>query len=224
MNQRGRIAARLGTRLASFLVIAAMLLYAAVHYERPSEPELCESHAVAESTQDLYHANGTSESATTLTVAPCRDLNAATVEELMRVEGIGAVLAEKIVAARKQCGGFQRRSDLLGVEGIGEELMNRIMMAFFITDELPYMVSDTTAMPAATEMETTITAGKYDLNHVTKEELMRIPDMTETLAEGILTLRAEIKYYTHLYELLYVDGIDGRYLLEVLEQHLYVTS
>ncbi len=83
--------------------------------------------------------------------------------------------------------------------------------------------SQTTTMPAASATEVTVTAGRYDLNLVTKEELMRIPDMTEALADGILELRTVIQYYTHLYEVLYVEGMNGVYVDDVLANHLYVT-
>ncbi len=225
MGQRGKITAQLGTKLAFFLLIAAMLLYAAVHYEHPAEPEVCENHIVMESmesTQVCFTEDEMPETTTSLTMARCCDLNAATAEDLMRVKGIGSALAEKIVAARIQCGGFKRRSDLLVVSGIGETLVERIMTEFYIVDELPATVTTTTKTPAVTEVRTTVTAGRYDLNLVTKEELMQIPDMTEAIADGILELRTVIQYYTHLYELLYVDGISGTYLLDVLEHHLYV--
>ncbi len=84
-------------------------------------------------------------------------------------------------------------------------------------------ISQTTTKPVATTTEITVTAGRYDLNLVTKEELMRIPGMTEALADGILELRMTIQYYTHLYEVLYVEGMDGVYVDDVLANHLYVT-
>lgn len=222
MGQRGKTTMQLGAKIALLLSGAAMLLYAAVHYEHPAEPEVCENHMMTEATQTHLTAIETQNTTTTLTTVLCRDLNAATAEDLMRVEGIGSALAEKIVAARTQCGGFERRSDLLAISGIGEVLMEQIMTEFFIADELPATVTTTTKTPAATEMKTTVTAGRYDLNLVTKEELMRIPDMTEAIADEILELRTVIQYYVHLYELLYVDDIRGTYLSEVLEQYLYI--
>lgn len=222
MNRREVSAAQFGTGLALCLLIAAMLLYAAVHNERPAESEVSAGHIMTdmtEATHTAFDPYGTAP----VTTTRCYDLNLATADDLMGVKGIGAALAERILAARAQCGGFQRRSDLLTVRGIGEELMERIMQEFYIVDELPPLVTVTTTMPAATETKITVTAGRYDLNLVTKEELMRIPDMTETLADGILELRTVIQYYTHLYEVLYVDGMDGVYVDSVLADHLYVT-
>ncbi|MBQ9860422.1 MAG: helix-hairpin-helix domain-containing protein [Clostridia bacterium] len=48
------------------------------------------------------------------------DLNTATVEELMRVPGIGQTFAERIVAYREEIGRFTSLEQLLEVEGIGK--------------------------------------------------------------------------------------------------------
>lgn len=55
--------------------------------------------------------------------APTRpiNLNTATATELTQLPKIGAKAAERIVAYRKQHGGFQRPEDLLSVKGIGEK-------------------------------------------------------------------------------------------------------
>lgn len=49
------------------------------------------------------------------------NLNSATVTELMQLPRIGAKTAERIVAFRKQHGGFQRPEELMNVRGIGEK-------------------------------------------------------------------------------------------------------
>ncbi len=49
------------------------------------------------------------------------NLNTATATELTQLPKIGAKAAERIVAYRKQHGGFQRTEDLLSVKGIGEK-------------------------------------------------------------------------------------------------------
>lgn len=48
------------------------------------------------------------------------DLNSAGVEELMRLPGIGEVLARRIVEDRRTNGPYTRVEDLLRVKGIGE--------------------------------------------------------------------------------------------------------
>lgn len=49
------------------------------------------------------------------------NLNTASVTELMQLPRIGQKTAERIVAFRKQHGGFQRPEELMNVKGIGEK-------------------------------------------------------------------------------------------------------
>ncbi len=54
------------------------------------------------------------------------DINRASKEELKTLDGIGDVLAERIIAARESRGGFTNVSQLLEVEGIGESKFHAI--------------------------------------------------------------------------------------------------
>lgn len=49
------------------------------------------------------------------------NLNTATVTELMQLPRVGQKTAERIVAFRKQHGGFRRPEELMNVKGIGEK-------------------------------------------------------------------------------------------------------
>ncbi len=60
--------------------------------------------------------------------APERDpvnVNTADVKELMKLEGVGRKVAEKIVEYREHYGLFQKPQDLRKVEGIGSGLWER---------------------------------------------------------------------------------------------------
>jgi competence ComEA-like helix-hairpin-helix protein len=54
------------------------------------------------------------------------DLNRADAAELARLPGIGAVLAARIVQARRERGRFERSEDLLTIRGIGPRLFERL--------------------------------------------------------------------------------------------------
>ena len=54
------------------------------------------------------------------------DINAATLEELESLPGIGASLAARVVARRQEVGLFDTVEDLLEVPGIGRQLLERI--------------------------------------------------------------------------------------------------
>ncbi len=145
-----------------------------------------------------------------------RNLNTATAEELTHVAGIGEVLANRIIAYRNQAGGFTHRAQLLEIEGIGTALLDALLTAF----EIPNEQTLTTSADPPTAPE----AGRYDLNLVTKEELLRIRGMSQELADQIIALRELIHYYTNVYELMYIESLSGTYFEEVLRQHLYVSS
>ncbi|WP_005036593.1 ComEA family DNA-binding protein [Holophaga foetida] len=49
------------------------------------------------------------------------NINTASVTELMQLPKVGAKTAERIVAYRKQHGGFKRTEELMNVKGIGEK-------------------------------------------------------------------------------------------------------
>ncbi len=54
------------------------------------------------------------------------DLNSATATDLRALPGIGAVISERIIEARKRKGGFARVEDLLEVKGVTPELLERV--------------------------------------------------------------------------------------------------
>lgn len=56
---------------------------------------------------------------------PRIDLNTATVEQLMTLDRIGEVVAQRIVAYRDQNGPFAVVEDLMKVKGVGEKVFER---------------------------------------------------------------------------------------------------
>lgn len=53
-------------------------------------------------------------------------INQADKEEIMALPGIGEVLAERIIAYRKEYGNFSSVAELVHVEGIGQKRLNEI--------------------------------------------------------------------------------------------------
>lgn len=52
---------------------------------------------------------------------PAINLNAATIDQLETLPGIGRKTAERIIEYRTKSGGFKRIEDLMNVKGIGEK-------------------------------------------------------------------------------------------------------
>lgn len=71
--------------------------------------------------------------------APVRpvNLNTATLTELMQLPRVGLKTAERIVAFRKQHGGFQRSEELLNVKGIGEKSYARLKPHLLVAPAKP---------------------------------------------------------------------------------------
>ena len=53
------------------------------------------------------------------------NVNTATLEELITLEGIGQAVAERILAFREKNGPFQKPEDLMMVKGIGQKMFDR---------------------------------------------------------------------------------------------------
>lgn len=53
------------------------------------------------------------------------DINHATKEELMQLEGVGDAYAQKIIEFRKANGPFQKPDDILNVKGIGPATLEK---------------------------------------------------------------------------------------------------
>lgn len=65
------------------------------------------------------------------------NLNTATLTELMQLPRIGLKTAERIVAFRKQHGGFQRPEELMNVKGIGEKSYARLKPHLLVASAKP---------------------------------------------------------------------------------------
>lgn len=63
------------------------------------------------------------------------DLNRATQSELEELPGIGAVLAERILAYRERVGGFSTVEELKNVEGIGDKKLDAILNLIEVGNE-----------------------------------------------------------------------------------------
>ena len=63
------------------------------------------------------------------------DINSATVNELIQIDGVGTVTAEKIIDYRNKYGYFYDYSELLNVDGIGDKKLANLMKYIYISDE-----------------------------------------------------------------------------------------
>lgn len=125
------------------------------------------------------------------------ELNAAGAAELEQLPGIGAVLAQRIVAYRTQIGGFSNREQPLPEE------------------TPPPQPAEESALPETSAETTPLMPLPLDLNRAGEEDLMQLPDMQPALAAEIVAFRERITAFSSVYELLYVDGMTEAYFTEI---------
>jgi competence protein ComEA len=63
------------------------------------------------------------------------DLNEATVQELVKIKGIGQKYAERIVEYRENNGRFEKIEEIMNIKGIGRKKFESIKDTIFIEDE-----------------------------------------------------------------------------------------
>lgn len=167
----------------------------------------------------------TKTSATTVAFTGIVNLNTATEEELMQIEGIGEKTARSIIDYRDAIGGYVFLEQLLDVPGIGETKLNAWKPYFFLdTDssttttctvnktKSSLFSSTVTSFVASTTVPTTKFSGVLNLNTATKEELMLINGIGEVTASKIVAYREEIGGFTSLDQLMDIDGIGEKKL------------
>ncbi len=109
------------------------------------------------------------------------ELNSASKEELIAVNGIGNVLSSRIVEYRDALGGFHSIEQLQEVSGIDQSVYTKIFGNFYIKDG-PF--------------------SKISINFATQNELESHPYITKSMAKRIETARKRGGYFTNYQEII----------------------
>jgi competence ComEA-like helix-hairpin-helix protein len=107
------------------------------------------------------------------------DINTATAEDLATLPGLSATVAQNIVSFRNANGPFSAVDDLLKVEGMDQDKLNRIRDMLAI-----------------------------DINTATAEELATLPGLGATVAQNIASFRNVNGPFSAVDDLLKVEGMD----------------
>ena len=129
---------------------------------------------------------GNSEGKTKNSALPIQDLNAATAEALMQVNGVGEVLSKRIVKYRESIGGFRDGIQLNEVYGLPPEVVEKILRSFKILN--------------APSSE------KQDLNSISVLALSEIPGFSYELARDVVEYREQRKRIESFEELRKIKG------------------
>lgn len=134
------------------------------------------------------------------TPPPLKDLNTATAEELMRINGIGPVLSQRLVKFRTRLGGFLVDEQLYDVYGLAPEVVERTLERFRVQQPPPIT--------------------KMNLNTATAWQLSRMVYINYALAQQIVAYRVAKGPYTSLDELREVKGFPTERIARI---KLYLT-
>lgn len=121
------------------------------------------------------------------------DLNSATVEDLIQIDGIGDTIAQNIIDYRTVIGKYTFLEQLLDVDKVGEK-------TFAVLKQYVSVGSSTATTTAVGPL-------LINLNTATKDELMLIDGIGDTTANDIIAYREEIGGFTNLEQLMEVRNI-----------------
>lgn len=162
------------------------------------------------------------------------DLNRADRAELLQLPGVGEALANRVLAYRRERGGFRNVDELRGVSGIGPATLERLRPLVQVVqiddgelDDPPAEVPpptitsrSNTSMPRATGKKEEALKQPIDVNHASAEDLQHLPGIGPKMSQRIIDERHK-KPFQKIDDLRRVSGI-GPKTLEKLRPYVVV--
>ncbi|GGI57049.1 ComEA family DNA-binding protein [Winogradskyella haliclonae] len=130
-----------------------------------------------------------------------QDLNTATASQLQKVYGVGEKLSERIINYRNKYGGFISEVELSQIWGLSPEVIERIVADF--TVKTPRQIN------------------KYNLNEVTRDQLVTIPNIDYEIANSIIEERILREGFQNIEDLTKFEGFPLK-KLQIIKLYLYL--
>jgi len=140
------------------------------------------------------------------------DLQNITKEELITIPGIGDKKAGDILEYKEE-NGFQKKSELMNVKGIGQKTYEKIEKYFI---DLAFEDSTTTIIPKRPIINSI--PNKININTADKNELTKITGIGPSKAEKIIAFREKNGRYMKKEDLIQIKGIGEKTLEKMSDQ------
>lgn len=230
----------------TFIILSCDKSLSANSYILLGESSICSDSVTASKTSENNSSKTTSSYKP---VHSMININTADIEVLSELDGIGEALAQKIIDYRTTNGAFTDIEQLKNVTGIGDKIFSKNEDRLYVDNNgnkflgtKSTKISNSTTYSSTTdkvkktttttpsETQTTINESSsnlpdvdfpLDLNTVTKEELMCIPNMSDKFAESIISLREKIIYFSAMEELWMADKITAEKYNSILD-YVYI--
>lgn len=147
------------------------------------------------------------------------DLRTITENELISLPVIGEKKAKLIITYRNQHG-FKNLNELMNIEGIGEKSYKKLREYFLALGDTTCLKDEKKVkdkrkvLPKITTNEISINE-KIDINRADVKELMKIKGIGSVKAKNIVEYRNTYGYFKNYEDLLKVDGIGEKTLLQM---------
>ena len=148
------------------------------------------------------------------------DINRATEEELMTLPGINRQTARNIIEYRKQIGAYKRVEDLALVSGVGATKLTHIRMEICVgrkrtsqnsspnSSKLDLSLQDDVSRSSSkSQVRQNSMYHKVNINTSNVFQLMKVPGLTQTLAENISAYRDRKGPFRRIDDLVKIRGI-----------------
>ena len=171
---------------AGFLAAAVAVSVATIPMSLPTEAPEISVHTIPPTENTVENTTKHSASENSVVADLPINLNTATKEELMTLDGIGEKLAERIIAYRLEGNCFYSVDEITLVDGIGDSFLEKNADRIFVdTESVPVVATVTTPPETETETtrsETTTTAEETTVT-TTEETTVTTTEETTTVTE-----------------------------------------